>query len=240
MAASVATVLVLFGLLIASVATGAAVANFGNNRAALIIELTGNQWWWNVRYLSQDPSRILVTANEIHIPVGQPVQIRGTSHDVIHSFWVPNLQGKMDLIPSRDHTQIIEADYPGRYRGQCAEFCGLQHAHMALWIVAEREAEFNAWMDHQLQPASLPRRAIAARARYFLKSACVLCHTIRGTSAAGQVAPDLTHFASRKTIAAGTLPTRKAISPAGLPIRKISSPAPTWPPSPFGHAICSR
>ena len=96
------------------------------------IEVTGNQWWWYVRYLNDDASRIVVTANEIHIPVGRPVMIRGTSNDVIHSFWVPNLQGKRDLIPSRVTTEWIQADRPGRFRGQCAEFCGLQHAHMAL------------------------------------------------------------------------------------------------------------
>ena len=106
-------------------------------RTAWSIEVTGNQWWWYVRYLNDDASQIVVTANEIHIPVGRPVQIRGTSNDVIHSFWVPNLHGKRDLIPSRITDEWIQADQPGRYRGQCAEFCGMQHAHMALWVVAE-------------------------------------------------------------------------------------------------------
>jgi cytochrome c oxidase subunit 2 len=209
-AATIATLAILFGLLIASVSTGAAVSNFGRNNAALTIELTGNQWWWSARYLSSDPSRILVTANEIHIPVGKPVRIEGTSHDVIHSFWIPNLQGKMDLVPSRVNAQVIEAAFPGRYRGQCAEFCGLQHAHMALWIVAESESDFAKWMDAQLQPAAEPANPDEERGRQvFLGSSCVLCHAIRGTPAAGQNGPDLTHLASRFTIAAGTLPNTK-------------------------------
>ena len=131
----------------------------------MTVEVTGNQWWWYVRYPNDDPSRIVVTANEIHIPVGRPVMIRGTSNDVIHSFWVPNLHGKRDLIPSRITTEWIQADRPGRFRGQCAEFCGLQHAHMALWVVAEPEDQFDAWMAQQLQPAARAGRSRpAARA----------------------------------------------------------------------------
>ena len=164
----------------------------------------------SVRYLSDDPSQIVTTANEIHIPVGRPVMIRGTSHDVIHSFWVPNLHGKRDLIPSRITTEWIEADRPGRFRGQCAEFCGLQHAHMALWVIAESDDEFARWRERQLQPALPPSDPVKARGRdVFLNHACVFCHTIQGTTAAGQIGPDLTHLASRSTIAAGTLPNTK-------------------------------
>ena len=210
LAATLVTVVILFGLLIASVSTGAAQLNYHDQPSALSIELTGNQWWWQARYASQDPTRMFVTANELHIPVGQPVMITGTSHDVIHSFWIPNLQGKMDLIPSRVNSQVIEADRPGRYRGQCAEFCGLQHAHMALWIVAESQDNFNKWMESQLQPAPAPSNADELRGQeVFLNTSCVLCHSIRGTTAAGQTGPDLTHLASRSTIAAGTLPNTK-------------------------------
>lgn len=210
LAASVVTVLILFGLLIASVSTGAATLNLRKNGSALNIFIVGNQWWWQATYQSQDPTKILVTANEIHIPVGKPVMISGTSYDVIHSFWVPNLQGKMDLVPSRVNTQFIQATYPGRYRGQCAEFCGLQHAHMALWIVAESQADFARWMDNQLQPSVAPATPELAQGQsVFLSSACIMCHTIRGTPANGQTAPDLTHIASRFTIAAGTLPNTK-------------------------------
>ncbi len=208
--ATVATVLILLLLLVVSVSTGKAISELGNKQTGLVVELTGNQWWWYVRYLNDDASRIVVTANEIHIPVGRPVMIRETSNDVIHSFWVPNLHGKRDLIPSRVTTEWIQADYPGRFRGQCAEFCGLQHAHMALWVVAEPEAQFEAWMDHQRQPGAAPSDPDRARGQeIFLNHACVLCHTIAGTPAAGSVGPDLTHVGSRLTLAAGTLANTK-------------------------------
>jgi cytochrome c oxidase subunit II len=209
-AATTVTILILFGLLIASIGTGRAISQLGDKTKGITIEVVGNQWWWYVRYLNDDPSRIVVTANEIHIPVGRPVQIRGTSNDVIHSFWVPNLHGKRDLIPSRITTEWIQADRPGRYRGQCAEFCGLQHAHMILWVIAEEPARFEAWMDRQLQPAVQPAGPAQLDGQQaFLKYACVFCHTIQGTPAAGQMAPDLTHFGSRSTLAAGTLPNTK-------------------------------
>ena len=209
-AVSIATVAVLFGLLIASVSTGRALDAPPHSQNALKVELTGNQWWWYVRYDDPDPQKIIVTANELHIPVGRPVEISGSSHDVIHSFWVPGLNGKRDLIPSRITTQWIEADHPGRFRGQCAEFCGLQHAHMALWIVAEPEDQFQGWMERQRQPATEPRDPEKLQGyQVFMNNACVFCHNITGTPANGQVAPDLTHLASRMTIAAGTLANNK-------------------------------
>jgi cytochrome c oxidase subunit 2 len=173
----------------------------------MVIELTGNQWWWQAQYDNPDASRILVTANEIHIPVGRPVMIMGRSHDVIHSFWVPGLHGKRDLIPSRVTTEWIQADKPGAYRGQCAEFCGLQHAHMVLWVIAEPEAKFDEWMQKQLKPAVPPTDSVLQHGQQvFLNNECIFCHSIRGTTAAGQMAPDLTHFGSRRGIAANTLP----------------------------------
>jgi cytochrome c oxidase subunit II len=200
------TVLILFGLTVVSVSVGKIVSASIAPTGSLMIEVTGTQWWWKVRYASDDPSRTLQTANEIHIPVGQPVAIRGNSDDVIHSFWVPSLQGKRDLIPGRPTLEWLQADHPGEYRGQCAEFCGLQHAHMAFWVIAETPDQFSAWMDHQLRPAVEPSDDENKRGQeIFLKSACVLCHTIRGTDAGAQAGPDLTHFGSRKTIAAGTL-----------------------------------
>ena len=208
-AATVLTVLILFGLLIVSISTGKAIARL-NPKNAITVEITGNQWWWYVRYLNGDPSRIVVTANEIHIPVGRPVLIRGLSNDVIHSFWVPNLQGKRDLVPGRVSTTWIQADRPGRYRGQCAEFCGMQHAHMALWVFAEPEDKFEAWMRRQLEPAIEPADDhLRQGQQVFLNHACVMCHHIAGTIAGGQVAPDLTHIGGRSTIAAGTLPNSK-------------------------------
>ncbi len=207
---TIATIFILFVLVVASVGTGKATSELANKKNGLTVEVTGNQWWWQIRYLNTDPSQILVTANEIHVPVGRPVQIRGLSNDVIHSFWVPNLNGKRDLIPSRTTSEWIEADRPGLYRGQCAEFCGLQHAHMALWVVAEPQEKFDAWMQAQLQPAMPPSDSETERGeQVFLNHACVLCHQIRGTTAAGQNAPDLTHFGSRRGIAANTLPNTK-------------------------------
>jgi cytochrome c oxidase subunit 2 len=209
-AASVVTTVILLALITISVSAGKALSDRAIPANALTIEVTGNQWWWFIRYLNDDASQIIVTANEIHIPVGRPVMIRGTSQDVIHSFWVPGLSGKRDLIPSRITTEWFQAERAGRYRGQCAEFCGLQHAHMALWVVAEDEKSFEAWRSAQLQDAvepATPSQQLGQQV--FLSTACAICHSIRGTSAHGQVAPDLTHVASRLTIAAGTLPTNR-------------------------------
>jgi cytochrome c oxidase subunit 2 len=204
-AATIATTVILLVLIVMSIST-ANTATGPGAKSALTVEVQGNQWWWYIRYLNDDASQIVVTAHEIHIPVGTPVMIRGTSNDVIHSFWVPNLQGKRDLIPSRVTTEQIYADRPGRYRGQCAEFCGLQHAHMAFWVVAEPRDKFEQWMNAQRQPAMQPSSAANERGmQVFLNHACVLCHNITGSTASGQVGPDLTHFGSRLTVAAGTL-----------------------------------
>ncbi|MBV9764236.1 MAG: cytochrome c oxidase subunit II [Acidobacteriaceae bacterium] len=206
---TIGTVVTLFLLLVSSIVTGKAVSEL-SQKNGMVIEVTGNQWWWYVRYQNDDPTKIVVTANEIHIPVGRPVMIRGTSNDVIHSFWVPNLHGKRDLIPSRVTTEWIQADKPGIYRGQCAEFCGLQHALMALWVIAEPQNKFNAWMKEQLEPAADPTDPDKERGQQvFLNNACVFCHAIRGTTAAAEIGPDLTHFGSRRSIAAGTLPNTK-------------------------------
>ncbi len=208
--ATVASVVILLGLIVLSISTGKALSGMGETRSGMTVEVIGNQWWWYVRYLNDQADRIVVTANEIHIPVGRPVMIRGTSNDVIHSFWVPNLHGKRDLIPSRINSEWIEADRPGRFRGQCAEFCGVQHAHMAMWVVAEAPDKFDAWMRAQLQPSVEPTDPDRIRGReVFMENACIYCHTIQGTPAVGQVGPDLTHFASRYTLAAGTLPNTK-------------------------------
>ncbi len=208
--AIIATIAILFVLIVLSVRTGKADSDLRFKKNPLTIEVTGNQWWWQIRYINDDPTQTLVTANEIHIPVGRPVQIRGLSNDVIHSFWVPNLNGKRDLIPSHTTTEWIEADHPGLYRGQCAEFCGLQHAHMAIWVVAEPETKFKSWMQAQLQPSAAPATPVQQRGQQvFMNNACIFCHQIRGTTAGGQNAPDLTHFGSRRGIAANTVPNTK-------------------------------
>lgn len=172
------------------------------SQAAITIEVTGHRWWWEVSY----PDEGAVTANEIHIPVGQPVQLRLMSADVIHSFWVPQLHGKIDMVPGEVNSLRLQADDAGEYRGICAEFCGAQHARMQFIVVASPPEEFQAWLSNQRQPAPEPANEITRRGQQvFLGSACVYCHTIRGTNASGEVGPDLTHLRSRRTLAAGTL-----------------------------------
>ena len=171
--------------------------------------ITGHQWWWQVDYDDPDLPGRFTTANELHVPVGRPVVIKLNADDVIHSLWVPSLAGKKDLIPGRTSTLQFRADQPGRYRGQCAEFCGFQHAFMAFEVIAEPPDRFDAWVAAQRQPAAAPTDATARRGQQvFLGSACILCHAIEGTTAGARTAPDLTHLGSRTTIAAGTLPNR--------------------------------
>ncbi len=171
------------------------------------IEITGHQWWWQARYrIEGEPSRSFETANELHIPVGEPVRVTLASADVIHSFWVPALSGKTDLIPGQVNETWIQAVKPGVYRGQCAEFCGKQHAHMAMRLFADPPDAFEAWWNEQLEPAQAPQiAAVQAGQRQFLLR-CAACHTVRGTPAGGNVGPDLTHLMSRTTIAAHTVP----------------------------------
>jgi cytochrome c oxidase subunit 2 len=213
--AGVLTLVILLGLIVVSVSAGKAISAHAMPSNAITVEVSATQWWWDIHYVNDNASLILTTANEIHVPVGRPVLIRGVSQDVIHSFWVPSLIGKRDLIPSRVTTAWFTAEREGRFRGQCAEFCGLQHAHMALWVVAESPEKFNQWMKAQLEDAANPATASEQTGeKVFLNRGCALCHTIRGANvdgliAEGQVAPDLTHLASRITIAAGTLPNNR-------------------------------
>jgi cytochrome c oxidase subunit II len=172
---------------------------------SLTVEVTGHQWWWEVRY----PGTRAVTANEIHIPAGKRVNLVVTSVDVIHSFWIPELNRKIDMIPGKTNRIVLEASRPGAYRGQCYEFCGLQHAHMGMYVYADPPAAFQKWLRNMAQDARAPTTALAARGRrVFLAEACSACHQIRGTPARATVGPDLTHLATRQTIAAATLPNR--------------------------------
>jgi cytochrome c oxidase subunit 2 len=201
------TVLIISALTIVSYAATRRIA-VGDD--PLVIKVSGSMWWWQITYPAATPDRSFVTANEIHIPVGRPVRIELAATDVIHSFWVPNLAGKQDLIPGRDNALTLQADRPGTYRGQCAQFCGLQHAHMALFVVAEAPAAFAAWRDAQVREAAAPADAEQARGRdVFVNHACAACHTVRGTPAGGTLGPDLTHVGGRLTIAAGLLPTTR-------------------------------
>jgi len=200
------TVVILFGLLAASVWTGRTVGAL-HASSAVTIAITGHQWWWEIQYEDAVPSRRVTTANEFHIPINRPVVLKVTSRDVIHSFWVPNLQGKRDLIPGYTTALWLQADRPGVFRGQCAEFCGIQHAHMALDVVAESDQNFESWLDAMRQPARDPPEALQRRGRdLFMHTRCAVCHTVRGSDAAAQTAPDLTHIATRSTLGAGTLP----------------------------------
>jgi len=207
--ATAATVVTLLGLLIASVWTNRAVASLGAS-SAVTIKLTGHQWWWEAEYESGTPSEQFKTANELHIPVGRPVVLKVTSTDVIHSIWIPNLQGKRDLIPGYTTAIWLQADKPGLYRGQCAEFCGMQHAHMALYVTAESNDRYEQWRAGMIKPAAQPSTDEQRLGRdVFVHATCVQCHTIRGTIAGATFGPDLTHLASRGSIAAGTLPNRR-------------------------------
>ncbi len=167
------------------------------------VEVVGHTWWWEVRYDGTDA----VTANEIHVPVGEPVRLRLRSEDVIHSFWVPELMPKTDLLPGRVNDTWLTADRPGVYRGQCAEYCGEQHAHMAFLVVAQPREEYDAWLAGEAADAQAPAGDLEERGRTVVTtSTCATCHTVRGTTADGEVGPDLTHVGSRSRIAAGALP----------------------------------
>lgn len=212
MAVSIATgitVLTLFALLTASIFTGRSIADVPER--GIQIAVHGRQWWWHVEYDDPDKSRRITTANEIVIPVGVPVTLHLQSTDVIHSFWVPNLHGKRDLIPGKPaRTLTLQADRPGVFRGQCAEFCGYQHANMSLWVTALPPAEYAKWVEASRHPSRVPSTPKERKGQeIFLQSPCPLCHTVQGTPANGKTGPDLTHFASRRSIAAGAVPNRR-------------------------------
>lgn len=175
--------------------------------AAARIEVTGELWWWRVKYLDGSGNAIFETANEIRIPVGQPVDFILKTADVIHSFWIPNLAGKIDMVPGHVNRLRVRAEAPGVFRGQCAEYCGAQHARMAFYVVAHTPAEFAAWTAAQAVPAIEPADSLLQRGKQsFLANGCGHCHTVRGTPAIGKLGPDLTHAGSRLSIAAGVLP----------------------------------
>ncbi|GJG89637.1 cytochrome c oxidase polypeptide II [Gemmatimonadetes bacterium T265] len=217
---------------------------------AVTVEVLGHRWWWEIRYRGSPPSEGFTTANELHVPVGRPVRIRLASADVIHSFWVPQLAGKTDVVPGQNNEMWLQADRPGTYLGKCAEYCGLEHAQMYFSVVAETPERYAAWVANQQRPAvsdqltsvptgyvrptppgtdpSVPaplpaatlrdvalqdpaavRMQVARGQQVFLARQCAACHAVRGTNALGRVGPDLTHLASRRTIAAGVLPNTR-------------------------------
>lgn len=178
----------------------------GKDSTPLKIAVTGEMWWWRVHYLDASGHPLLVTANEIHIPVGRPVELSLATADVLHSFWLPNLAGKLDMIPGRVNVLRFTADQAGVSRGQCAEYCGAQHAKMAFYVDAKTPLEFDVWLAAQQAPGQTPRTEQHARGRALFEPHCGACHTVRGTPAAGVLGPDLTHIGSRRSLAAGILP----------------------------------
>lgn len=198
-------ILGLFGLTLTSFLTDRALVHAASD-PAVTLKVTAHQWWWQIEYTDPSPRRQVRTANEIHLPVGAPALLELAADDVIHSFWVPNLNGKRDLIPGRPAEIRLQPLQIGRYRGQCAEFCGLQHAHMALEVVVESRQDFDAWYAGQLAAATPPSDPrVAHGQQVFLTSACNMCHAIAGTDASATLGPDLSHLASRRELAAGTL-----------------------------------
>ncbi|MBM1170021.1 cytochrome c oxidase subunit II [Microvirga arabica] len=176
--------------------------------AVLRVEVIGERWWWRVHYVDAEGAVRLVSANEIKVPTGRPIEFVLKTQDVIHSFWVPSLAGKLDMIPGRVNVTRFSAERPGIYRGQCAEYCGAQHALMAFYVIALPPDEFEAWYAREAIPPAEPVIPLLVRGKtLFLENGCGACHTIRGTSAAGLVGPDLTYVGGRRSIAAGTYPT---------------------------------
>lgn len=199
-------VVVLSALLVHSLVLAAGLGARGTE-APLRVEVIGRQFWWEVRY----PEQGIVTANEIHLPAGRPVEFLLSSPDVIHSFWVPALHGKLDMIPGRVNRLRLTTGAPAVLRGQCAEFCGAQHALMAFFVVVETEAEFAAWVQRQRSPVGRPQDPFLALGwDAFGRAGCGGCHAVRGTPWNGRAGPDLTLVGSRQTIAAGTLDTHRA------------------------------
>jgi cytochrome c oxidase subunit II len=207
--ATAVTVITLVVLTVSSVVAGRGLTS-PSGPGAITVDVIGHQWWWEFQYRDVSANEWVNSPNELHVPVGIPVVLKAMSRDVIHSFWVPNLHGKRDLVPGMVTHTWIQADTPGVYRGQCAEFCGHQHAHMAFLVVAEPMEDFQRWLQRQREGAPQPRTDAEKRGHdVFMKGPCVMCHTIRGTSAASRFGPDLTHVAGRQTIGAGTLPTTR-------------------------------
>lgn len=203
MAGTVVTVPILIGLLLFSARTGSSVTRGQTSDQTLRIEVIGKMWWWEVRY----PGSGAVLANEIRMPAGRPVEIALHSDSVIHSFWVPGLAGKVDMIPGHSNVLTLNPARPGTWRGQCAEFCGTQHALMAFMVVVETPEAFESWLARQAAPAPEPADPFQARGRdAFMAAGCGSCHAVRGTPANGRAGPDLTHVGGRLTIGAGILP----------------------------------
>jgi cytochrome c oxidase subunit II len=226
--ATALTVLILIWFLIQSARAHDALER--TDGSPLRVELTGQQWWWRVEYPGRLPSENAITANELHVPVNRRVELVLNSTDVVHSLWIPELAGKRDLIPGIEGKLSLFVTRPGIYRGLCAEFCGAQHAHMGLDVVAQTQRDFDAWLNAQRAPAQEPSTEPRARGReVFLSSSCPLCHTISGTDASATRGPDLTHVASRPSLAATALPNTLASLRAWIEDPQASKPGSYMP-----------
>jgi cytochrome c oxidase subunit 2 len=203
-----ATVVIIAGLTVASLYATRTIGL--PESTALTITVRGQQWWWQVIYSDSDARLTFQTANEIHIPVGEDVKLQLESADVVHSFWVPSLAGKQDLVPGRTNILLLRAERPGVYRGQCAEFCGLQHSHMAMMVIADQPKDYERWAGAQRRDGIVANNVDATAGKAaFMSKPCAACHTIRGTDAKGTSGPDLTHVGGRRTIAAGLFETTR-------------------------------
>jgi cytochrome c oxidase subunit II len=225
------TLAILFALLVSDFFTGNAIYAAPDPNA-LAIKITGHQWWWEIEYEDPQPSQIMTTANEVHVPVGKAVKFELQSVDVIHSFWVPNMHGKKDLVPGHPTTTWFTATRAGEFRGQCAEYCGEQHAHMRLAFVSESPAQFDQWLTGQKQTPPEPVTDSQRRGRdIFVSRQCMMCHTIQGTMARATLGPDLTHVASRKTLAAGELPNTRGYLAGWILNAQVLKPGTQMPPT---------
>lgn len=239
--AGIERALVVWAVVIAALLTVLTAASYAVDRRLhaqpldpLDVRVTAKQWWWEVTYLGPDPSTHFTTANELVLPLGRPARIELRTADVIHSLWIPALNGKEDLVPGRANEIVMTPRRTGRYRGQCAEFCGLQHAHMALDVEVEAPAAFARWRQAQLAAAAPPATPTAAAGqRVFLSTACATCHAIRGTTAGSVAGPDLTHLASRRTLAAGALPMNRAALAAWIADPQAAKPGTDMPAVPL-------
>lgn len=234
-AATTVTTVTLIAFTIASVVAGRGLTS-PSGPGAITVDVIGHQWWWEFQYRDVTPSDVVTSPNELHVPVGVPIHLKASSRDVIHSFWVPNLHGKRDLIPGQPTDTWLQADAPGVYRGQCAEFCGLQHARMAFVVVAQPMDAFLAWIAGQRQPARVATGDASRGLDVFKQSTCVTCHTVRGTGAGSHVGPDLTHVGSRLMIGAGTLPNTRTELANWVTNPHASKPGVRMPPAPLSAA----
>lgn len=235
-AATIVTVVLLLVYVTLTARTSRAIAWPTDAERPLTIEVTGHQWWWEFRYRDTVPSNWLTTSNELHIPVGRPVQFVLQSTDVIHSFWIPELHGKQDLIPGHKNATWLRADRPGVWKGRCAEFCGFQHAKMAFDVVAESPEKFNAWYASQLASAAAPADSAVQRGyAVFMQRTCVMCHAVSGTPAGSRVGPDLTHLASRPSLAAGILPHTRENLARWIRDPQLIKPGVRMPPNPLSN-----